>query len=749
VQLPSAERLASSPAALTRAHLAGWSSVCAPKEVIRWLRCGYALPWAGAPPAPFDHGVSLGRLTPEEEACKLALAQQLFDCGAWEMGTSTQYVSQARLVPKPGQPGKWRLIVDLRWINLHLRQSRFCYESLKALHHLAAPGDWMFSMDLEDGFYAIPVAPADRPFLTLDVAGVGLVQFAALPMGLSSSPLVFTKTMRAFVQACRAPMELLRRSAAHAHAPPTSASPSPASGRWLPPHRRSATLLRDLLPRWRAVMTQGVRVLHYVDDFLFLARSQDAALEARGYVEALMSLLGLKRKLEKGCWEPTQRLSPHLGLGLDTVAGQFFVPPARLHKLQNIALALLGRAARNTGLVPRRLLASFCGFVQSLFLALPAARFFLRSLHDALNSVKDSWSREVRLCRQAKTDLRFFAELPSRCNGRCMFRRPETATLHCDASELAWGGVLNLHSPCPRSARGGWQAEQMPEHITSKELRAVLYTVETFLPALRGRRVLLWEDNQAVGYILASWTSRSPLLMATLRRLWWLLDHADISLLPAYIRSASNVWADTLSRAVDTDDWRLSQPTFAQLDSTWGPHTVDRFASRLNSKLPRYNSRWEDPGSAGLDAFSQPLEDWVRANNFCFPPVAALPRLAHLLRVTGAPATVVAPAWPAQAWFQALQELAEGRILHLPRGACLSPPLEQGRSPALAGRVSDWDLVAFRVEARLVPRSPQELSSAGPTQAARSPGTVHTSAANSATRCSQRSWHSLPPRPCR
>jgi hypothetical protein len=85
---------------------------------------------------------------------------------------------------------------------------------------------------------------------------------------------------------------------------------------------------------------------------------------------------------------------------------------------------------------------------------------------------------------------------------------PETATLHCDASRRAWGGVLN--NQCP--ARGTWRPHQAGEHITSLELRAVLYTVETFLDRLRGRHVRLWEDNRAVVAMLASWTSRHPLL---------------------------------------------------------------------------------------------------------------------------------------------------------------------------------------------------------------------------------------------
>ena len=717
ISLPSAAQRRSFPAVSTAERLAGWKSVRASPTVLSWLRDGYVLPWSGDVPLPFNQGKSLRNLTEEQNASKQKLTQKLFDCGAFEPATDSRFISKAFLVPKktaPGEPKKWRLVVDLRWINLHLRRSRCAYETLKRLHHLARPGDWLFSLDIEDGFYAVPVHKAHRKYLTVDLDGIGLVQFAALPMGLSSSPLVFTKVMRCFVQACRAPMALLRTAAQHAFSatprpvapcwrPPSPVSPlptptsTPTSARYLPPALRAAAatprVLSDLLPRWRSVMQRGVRVLIYVDDLLFLSSSEALALEARGYVEALLALLGLRRNPSKGCWEPTQRLSPHLGLGIDTRKGEFFVPPERLQKLQEMASAVLGRASRHRGLVPRRFLASFCGLAQSLYLALPPARFMARSLFDALNSEKHSWSADVRLSSQAKTDLRWFMAVPDHWNGRALFRSPMTATLHCDASAAAWSGVLNERL----EARGSWREKQMPEHITSKELRAVLFSVEAFMPHLQGRRVRLWEDNQAVVAVLTSWTSRSPLLMGLLRRLWWLLDTHDVSLSPAYIRSAANVWADHLSRLVDTGDWRLSSASFARVQAAWGPHTVDRFASINNALLPRYNSAWADPRTAGVDCFSQ--TDWTEQNNFCFPPVGELDRLAQLLVTTGAAATVVAPLWPAQAWFQVLQEFSVER-LYLPPGSCLSPPRPQGSAPALAGRTSDWPLVAFRIPPR-------------------------------------------------
>ena len=41
--------------------------------------------------------------------------------------------------------------------------------------------------------------------------------------------------------------------------------------------------------------------------------------------------------------------------------------------------------------------------------------------------------------------------------------------------------------------------------------------------------------------------------------------------------------ADYLSRVVDFDDWKLNTTVFQILDSMFGPHLVDRFASHHNT----------------------------------------------------------------------------------------------------------------------------------------------------------------------
>eukprot|EP00873_Tetraselmis_striata_P012113 jgi/Tetstr1/432377/TSEL_021774.t1 len=80
-------------------------------------------------------------------------------------------------------------------------------------------------------------------------------------------------------------------------------------------------------------------------------------------------------------------------------------------------------------------------------------------------------------------------------------------------------------------------------------------------------------------HVLANFTSRSPLLMTEMRKLWFILDSHYISIRARYIKTTANIWADRLSRKIDYDDWAFSLRHFNHLDNIWGRHTIDRIAT--------------------------------------------------------------------------------------------------------------------------------------------------------------------------
>ena len=87
----------------------------------------------------------------------------------------------------------------------------------------------------------------------------------------------------------------------------------------------------------------------------------------------------------------------------------------------------------------------------------------------------------------------------------------------------------------------------------------------------------------------------------------------------------------------------LDVSIFQYLEQRWGPHTVDRFANCYNNQLPHFNSRFWNPGTEAVDAFTC---DWGEDNNWFWPPVYLIPRIIMHARRCCVVGTLLAPEWP-------------------------------------------------------------------------------------------------------
>lgn len=642
-----------------REKLPAWKAAGASPQVLQWVREGARCEWISGPPPAYDHGVSLAGSQAMSSQQSIFFESELlrhYSTGAWEDAPADErtHISRVHLVPKKvpaGAPPKWRIVQDLRPVNKFCRPMRCKYETLKVLSRLARKGDWMFSWDLKDGYHSVGVHRDSRRYMTFAVAPpLGsppgtpprYIRAAAIPFGWNASPYIFTKVMRVMVQQLRSPtaptlaVARLRTRGGRAFALRLQATPEQH--------------IQSPLEEDRRVRSRGIRCLPYVDDFLAICSTRGEAYAARRRAAEVMDRLGITRHPEKGFWEPTQRLE-HLGLEVDTAQGLFLVPPQKLNKLMGQARDIIMLAARERRLVSARYLAGFIGYAQSVQLACPAARFYLRSLHDAL-ATRSSWDARVRLDRQQLRDLEWWQAIGKANVSRAIWRPPTDRTLHCDASRLAWGGVLDGTVP----ASGMWTGRTRSRHINYLELLAVHHTLQAFSHVLEGQSVLLWEDNTTVMYVLNNRTTRSPELMHLLRRVHYLIDSLGITLAVKYIPSKENSQADALSRGSPFDELTLRPAAFAELEQRFGPHTVDRYASTANAQLPRFNTLLPEAAGEAAAALTQ---QWAGENNYAFPPISELPRVAQMLyEAPAVGATIVVPYWPAQAWFQQFLELA-------------------------------------------------------------------------------------------
>ena len=101
--------------------------------------------------------------------------------------------------------------------------------------------------------------------------------------------------------------------------------------------------------------------------------------------------------------------------------GEFRAPTVKLKDIAAMAKGLLCRATSLKRWVSVKALASLAGKAQSLHLAILVARFFLRDLHDVVNSTK-SWSCTVKVSCQLKRDLEWWTRVTKLHNGASIWK---------------------------------------------------------------------------------------------------------------------------------------------------------------------------------------------------------------------------------------------------------------------------------------------------------------------------------------
>eukprot|EP00873_Tetraselmis_striata_P006969 jgi/Tetstr1/427233/TSEL_017420.t1 len=127
------------------------------------------------------------------------------------------------------------------------------------------------------------------------------------------------------------------------------------------------------------------------------------------------------------------------------------------------------------------------------------------------------WGGRIKMTSQLRRDLEWWTHVHAQHNGRSMYKLVEAAYLHADSTSHGWGAILNNN--IAYQARGFWYEDDRTHHITWKSFA----------------------------------------------RLWHLLDIHDISIMPRYIQSAANVWADRLNTEPDDADWQLNPQIFAYM----------------------------------------------------------------------------------------------------------------------------------------------------------------------------------------
>ena len=121
---------------------------------------------------------------------------------------------------------------------------------------------------------------------------------------------------------------------------------------------------------------------------------------------------------------------------------------------------------------------------------------------------------------------------------------------------------------------------------TWRELYAIEFALRSFCGELKNSRVKWFTDNRAAAKIVEVGSTRYDLQCFALRIFQICLAY-KISLDIQSVPRNEVAKADFNSRFY-VDDWQISRSLFLQLETLWGPHTVDCFANHYNFKLSRF-----------------------------------------------------------------------------------------------------------------------------------------------------------------
>ena len=521
-----------------------------------------------------------------------------------------QFLSDIFPVPKK-TVGEYRIILNLHDLNSFIRRTGFRMDSLADIMNLIRPGDWFVSVDLSDAYYCIAMHILSMPFLTFVFLGI-YYQFTCLPQGLTSAPRIFTKVMRVVLSYLRG---------------------------------------------------RGVRIAAWIDDF-FLAASSLALCKEQAFLTVrTFEELGFLPNIDKSHLVPTQRLC-HLGLVWDSLAFTVSVPSDKISAVKRKSSIALSSQ------VTIRFLTSIIGSIEFFRWGFPYAAVHYRRLQRFVNTCLArglSYDSYVSVSSDARIDLTWWSLVGDSLPGRSLSPFVASLDLFCDASLSGWG----CWSSAGHETFGTWSPEERALHINILEFTSVLFSFLCFFKTTYNCNILIRTDSSTVvAYVNNQGGTASAHLCRLSLELWDFCISRSIGISAVHIPGVSNTKADRLSRMADEDHSYLLVPDSFHALCSVVPFElkVDCFASRLNFKLKKFFSRYRDPLSSGVNAFSFRWIDGV----YLFPPFPLIHRvLSKFLSDRTGHGVLICPYWPSQSWFPSLLDLLISPPVLLPTDSVL------------------------------------------------------------------------------
>ncbi|XP_068118214.1 polycystin-1-like [Hyperolius riggenbachi] len=336
--------------------------------------------------------------------------------------------------------GELRPVLDLRLLNLHIRQDCFKMETLQSIIPSIQLGDWLISVDLSDAYLHIPIHTRYQKYLRFAV-GEEHFQFRVLPFGICTAPRTFSKVLVTLI-----------------------------------------ALLRQ----------RGLQVHHYLDDILLIAQSKQKLLEHKETLLHTLQQFGWLINWDKSKLTPAQTLI-FLGAEIDTVHNAVRLPQ---EKVQTI-LRRVNSVKIMDSLSARQCLA----LLGTLTATIPMVKWAKWNIREFQTGFLHQWQGEnyfqrIQMVPTMIHQLKWWTNVANLRNHHNIIP-PRPMLITTDASQWGWGAHMDK-----RVAQGVWttHTQNVPANII--ELRAAYEALRFFHREIRGANVILRMDNTtAVAYV--------------------------------------------------------------------------------------------------------------------------------------------------------------------------------------------------------------------------------------------------------
>ncbi|XP_053391932.1 uncharacterized protein LOC128554660 [Mercenaria mercenaria] len=379
---------------------------------------------------------------------------------------------------------------------------------------------------------------------------------------------------------------------------------------------------RPLVKKWRG---EGKLVSMFLDDGLGCAADFDSTLKLSGDIKGDLLLSGCIPNAEKSIWVPVQILE-YLGVVLDSILGNIYIPERRLVKAKDTINSLLD-ALKLHRRVPVRKLASIVGQLISMSIVLGHVTQIMTRYLSADILTARHWDSYICVSLESVEQLMFWKANIGIINNRKLFELHRCSKIvYSDASRTGYAGYEV--STVTGVSHGIWDFEESNKSSTWRELEAVYRVLQSLAHILAHRRVKWFSDNQAITAIVKKGSMKKDLQDISYKIFQFCMRNS-ISLELEWIPRSENDKADYLSKIVDFDDWGISFEVFNILQERFGQFEVDWFASEYNAKVSKFYSRFWNPSSAGIDAFT---EYWGNCFGLFVPSISVIYRVFSKMR---------------------------------------------------------------------------------------------------------------------